>query len=504
MIRAIRYSEEFTLLLALCNSNEIRRKIIHLLRELAPEKKIEDVPLNESIDNLYHLLSRRFHGDSGEDSLPEVLMVYGLETWLPSGEEAERSPFVRNLNAARNHFPRLFPGVLLLWISDHHLEAIARGAPDFFSVRSGIYFFASTEGEIHKTESVLQMLGLDGVAGMSMNDKLRRAGELEKMLEQETSLPESERDLKRERRLIRAAAETFYTLAKYDKAEPLLRRVLQIDEEQYGPNHPEVATDLNNLASLLQATNRLKEAETLYRRALEIDEASYGPDHPDVAIRLNNLAQLLQATNRLKEAKPMMRRVVEIVEKSYEKNHPKVAVAINNLAGLFQATNRLSEAEPLFRRSLEINKKSYGPDHPNVATDLNNLAELLKATNRLSEAEPLMRRSFEIDEKSYGPNHPNVAKDLNNLASLLQLTNRLKDAEPLMRRALEIDEASYGPDHPDVARDLGNLAMIEWEKKNPGEARRLLERALTIFRSSFNEDHPYVQETLRRMEKVSG
>ncbi len=56
--------------------------------------------------------------------------------------------------------------------------------------------------------------------------------------------------------------------------------------------------DLNNLALLLQETNRLQEAEPLMRRALEIDEHAYGPDHPDVAIDLNNLASLLQATNR--------------------------------------------------------------------------------------------------------------------------------------------------------------------------------------------------------------
>ena len=48
------------------------------------------------------------------------------------------------------------------------------------------------------------------------------------------------------------------------------------------------------------------------RRALAIDEASYGPDHPDVAIDLNNLAQLLQATNRLGEAEPLSRRYLEI------------------------------------------------------------------------------------------------------------------------------------------------------------------------------------------------
>ena len=46
-----------------------------------------------------------------------------------------------------------------------------------------------------------------------------------------------------------------------------MRRALAIDEHGYGPNHPDVARDLNNLAWLLQATNRLGEAEPLMRRA---------------------------------------------------------------------------------------------------------------------------------------------------------------------------------------------------------------------------------------------
>ena len=62
-----------------------------------------------------------------------------------------------------------------------------------------------------------------------------------------------------------------------------MRRALAIDEKSFGPEHPDVATDLNNLAQLLQATNRLAEAEPLMRRALEIDEKSYGPEHPNVA-----------------------------------------------------------------------------------------------------------------------------------------------------------------------------------------------------------------------------
>jgi tetratricopeptide (TPR) repeat protein len=97
------------------------------------------------------------------------------------------------------------------------------------------------------------------------------------------------------------------------EAEPL-SAALAIDEQTYGPNHPDVATVLNNLALLLQVTNRPAEAEPLYRRALAIDEQSYGPNHPEVATDLNLLAGLLQATNRPAEAEPLVRRALAILE----------------------------------------------------------------------------------------------------------------------------------------------------------------------------------------------
>lgn len=41
--------------------------------------------------------------------------------------------------------------------------------------------------------------------------------------------------------------------------------------------------------------------------AMALDEQSFGKDHPNVAIRLDNLAHLLQATNRPAEDEPLMR-----------------------------------------------------------------------------------------------------------------------------------------------------------------------------------------------------
>ncbi len=49
---------------------------------------------------------------------------------------------------------------------------------------------------------------------------------------------------------------------------------------------------LNNLADLYQKQGRYADAEPLYKRALAIREKALGPNHPDVASSLNNLAEL--------------------------------------------------------------------------------------------------------------------------------------------------------------------------------------------------------------------
>jgi len=261
-------------------------------------------------------------------------------------------------------------------------------------------------------------------------------------------------------RLMNELGQHLKAKALYSEAEPLIRRALAIEEATRGNEHPDVAIRLNNLALLLQDTNRLEEAEPLMRRALAIDEASFGKDHPNVARDLNNLAQLLQDTNRLREAEPLMRRALAIDEVSFGSDHPSVAIRLNNLAQLLKATKRLGKAEPLMRRALAIDEASLGNEHPDIAIDLNNLAQLLQATNRLGEAEPLMRRALAIDETSFGKEHPNVARDLNNLALLLKATNRPGEAEPLMRRAVAILGTSLGPDHPHTQIGERNLMRL--------------------------------------------
>ena len=67
---------------------------------------------------------------------------------------------------------------------------------------------------------------------------------------------------------------------------------LQQREALYGPNHPNLADSLSNLAILYNQSGEYDKAQPLYERALQIYQTVHGPDHPDVAHTLTDLAVL--------------------------------------------------------------------------------------------------------------------------------------------------------------------------------------------------------------------
>ena len=91
-------------------------------------------------------------------------------------------------------------------------------------------------------------------------------------------------------------------MGDYAKAEPLYQRALKIDEKALGPDHPDTAQTLNNLAELYRSMGDYAKAEPLYQRALKIKEKALGPDHPDTAMALNNLALLKIDLGEAKDA----------------------------------------------------------------------------------------------------------------------------------------------------------------------------------------------------------
>jgi tetratricopeptide (TPR) repeat protein len=104
----------------------------------------------------------------------------------------------------------------------------------------------------------------------------------------------------------------LYRTGDYDRAVTVAKKALKVAEKALGPDHPSVATSLNNLALLYATEGQYAQAEPLYKRSLAIWEKALGPDHPNVAASLNNLAALFQKTGRDKEAQVLDERATRI------------------------------------------------------------------------------------------------------------------------------------------------------------------------------------------------
>ncbi len=93
-------------------------------------------------------------------------------------------------------------------------------------------------------------------------------------------------------------ARALFEQGRYDEAEPLYRRSLDIRERSLGAGHPDVAESLDEIAALDEATGRDDDAEALYKRSLAIREKALGPDHPEVGDTLRSLAELYRNQGR--------------------------------------------------------------------------------------------------------------------------------------------------------------------------------------------------------------
>ncbi len=230
----------------------------------------------------------------------------------------------------------------------------------------------------------------------------------------------------------------YNSRGRYGEAEPLLKRSLPITEKALGPNHPDVATALNNLAGLFLGQGRYGEAEPLLKRSLAIREKALGPDHPRVATALNDLAVLYWWLGRFGEVETLYKRALAIWGKAFGPDHRAFAMSLNNLAALYDSQGRHAEAEPLYMRSLTITEKALGPDHPRVAGTLRNLALQYKTLGQYGRAEMFFKRTLAVWEKALGPDHPDVAKVLNNLAGLYRAQGKIAESLNLIRRAVAI------------------------------------------------------------------
>ncbi len=288
----------------------------------------------------------------------------------------------------------------------------------------------------------------------------------------------------------------YMSLGRFDQAEVLLERALQLKNRHFGSGSPETAATLYHVGRLNRRQGDFPLAERMYRRALAIQRRSAAGLQPDAVRTQSHLASLLRRMGEYKNAEILFREVLEKRRALLGRKHVLTANTVNRLAVVVHNQGDLNNAESLYRDALKVRLELLGRDHPDVAASLNNLGSLLVNKKEYVEAKRLFRMSLRIRRQVFGSRHPTVALTLNNLALALREQGDITVAEPLFRRALTMRRDLLGADHPDVGVSEYTLAGLLLDQGQLDEAEAHFREALSIFRASIPRGHSLIGRTL--------
>lgn len=186
----------------------------------------------------------------------------------------------------------------------------------------------------------------------------------------------------------------YYIEGRYEEAEPLLLRVVELREADATPD-TDLVKALSQLGELYRATSHLTKAESLYRKALTISRDLPSADSVTTAAIYLDLGLLYT-----EQAEAAYVQAISSFQNAEGTERIGLGFSNVNLAKIYEAQNRFAEAEQRYRQAIAVFEQASGPNSSNVATALDDYARLLKKMDRMAEASKVKKRGEEIRRKS--------------------------------------------------------------------------------------------------------
>ena len=184
LARVVRRADDFVLGFVKCNHLPQQQEMRQAFLARLDNKQVLEIELDQDkpIVSLLNEITPRW--DAADP--PDVVCIYGLRHSI----QAEDLPVLGRLNNDRELIRRAIPVPLLLWLPDYALDLLARGAPDFWAWRSGVYEF-QTDRALWQVDSLIATSHLTlTLSSLNLREKQGEIDRLEELVRTAGSLPD--------------------------------------------------------------------------------------------------------------------------------------------------------------------------------------------------------------------------------------------------------------------------------------------------------------------------
>ena len=179
------------------------------------------------------------------------------------------------------------------------------------------------------------------------------------------------------------------------------QQLLRLRRNQWGEDHPKVATTCLLVAAGRLAAGDVDAAISLSREALALQEKALGKDHPEVAASLLVAGDALRCGGRFDEAVAAIERSLSIWTAAAGSGHEATLAAVRSLAAVRLAQNHGAEALPLLERLLAADTDGATIQPARRARLLVVMASVLATTDRAERSRRCLDEALKLP--CFGP-----------------------------------------------------------------------------------------------------
>ena len=380
--RAIVRAKGFTLLLAVCNRNDRRERLMQRLSESLPSQ-LNAVTIDaECTDVLERVLAT-----VGHDALTPIA-VLGLDAGIDEDEFSH--PRLASLNQRREDWRDLVPVPVVFWVPEYLLRPLAQGAPDFLDWRVGTFFFL--DDPVVPT-NVFRHIGQPEIWRLNAGERQHRIGELRDLI-QRYSTPANENASAIIRWRLELARQLVF-IGEIGEAEQLVHDEL-LPACRASDDEAQLADAWDTLANILQQRGQIDEALRIYREECIPAFKVLGNVHQK-AVTMGNIAGILQQRGQTDEALRICREECIPAFKVLGDVQSKAAT-MGQIADILQKRGQIDEALrihreealPVFERLGDVREK---------AVTMGKIADILQQRGEIHEAIRIYRETLPLLEK---------------------------------------------------------------------------------------------------------
>ncbi len=274
-------------------------------------------------------------------------------------------------------------------------------------------------------------------------------------------------------------AGTYQRAGKYEQAEALFTKGLDVLRRKPGVNHPAYSASLVAYAFLQADLGHYSVAEKLYDESGKLLLEQLGEQHPVYTTYLNNRAALYAALGNFTVAEADNRKALELKRKIFGPDALTVGASLRNLAHIVSLRNR-AEGERLYKEAVELYAKDPKAPRFDYTSALLGLSEAQRNRGDLAGARATLQHASDVAAKGLGDKHPLYAAVLCELGLVHQAAHEYPQAEQALQQAIDIVRETQGDSHPDLARYLLRLASVYDEAGDYRAAEPLYRHSLEI------------------------